>query len=64
MRLDIEVRSSGPGLLRRSGPMILARSSWPHTRLPYWHALTMWGNIREIADGRRDGVAIIIRRAG
>lgn len=63
MMLEIEVRSSGPGLIRGGGPEVLARCTWPGVALPLFHALTMWDSIREIMATRREGVAILIRRA-
>lgn len=61
--MRIEAWSSGPGLLRMSGAQIIARASWPAPKLPLFYALQMWGEVERTAP-RRDGVAVIIRRAG
>lgn len=62
MRLDIEVRSSGPGLLRYAGSQVIARAAWPAPNLPLFYALQMWGEVARTAL-HRDGVAVIIRVA-
>lgn len=60
MRLDIEVRSSSPGLLRSAGPLVLARATWPAWRLPLYYAFILWGAVeRKALPG--SGVAVIIR---